>query len=203
MDELVNICCQYETADGKPRCINCGYVWEGEGPGPFQDCPNSPGYAELATLAGYSGELAEGARWALRQWRLSGQPRRTEEQAAASAAGCEACDVPGCLKLHRLATWQCPKIVNPPPEPPLALTPPGQGKTEEQLKAEAVDAMRRSVEQLATWDSDLEATDARLDACAACPTLRWDGCGLPCTCSDLWRKWRERVCSGNCDKFDH
>ncbi len=196
---MISISCQFETTAGsKPECIHCGYVWHGEGPPPVRDCPASPGYQEIAALVGYRGEMTSDVVAMFQRWCLLGQPLRSDEQVAAATAACPSCEVAGCLRLHRMATWQCPKIVAP-PSPSLVL--PGQGKTEEQLKRDVVEVMRESAK--AVEGADADTIDARLTECADCPVLRWDGCGLPCTCSDLWRKWRERICSGNCDRFDH
>ena len=192
---MISISCQFETIGGKPQCVHCHYVWQGEGPPPVRDCPSSPGYQEMAALVGYDGEVTIGLGEMLRRWSLLGQPLRSDEEAAQSATACESCDMAGCLRLHRMATWQCPKAVTMAP----AATPAG-GKSEEDLKREAVEAMRESAKGFA--DVDPALVDKRLACCASCELLRWYGCGLLCTCSERWAKWRERVQSGDCEPFD-
>ncbi len=190
---MISISCQFETKGGKPECIHCGYVWDDEGKPPVRDCPSSPGYQEMAALVGYDGEITTGLVEMLRLWSLLGQPLRSDEEAAQSAAACGSCDVAGCLRLHRMATWQCPKMTAPP-------VPTAGGKSEEDLKREAVEAMRESAKSFAEVDPAL--VNERLACCASCELLRWYGCSLHCTCSDRWAKWRERIRSGNCDRFD-
>ncbi len=192
---MISISCQFETVDGKPKCIYCGYVWQGEGPPPVRDCPSSPGYRKMAALVGYDGEITTDLVEMLRRWSLLGQPLRSDEEAAQSAAVCGFCDVAGCLRLHRMATWQCPKALTMAP----GATPVG-GKSEEDLKREAVEAMRKSAKSSAGVAPIL--VDKRLACCASCELLRWYGCSLHCTCSDRWAKWRERVQSGDCERFD-
>jgi len=63
-----------------------------------------------------------------------------------------------------------------------------------------ISSMRQSVAAFAP-SADQTLTEQRLATCGACGLLRFTGCGLPCSCSGRWGKWRDRIIAGSCERF--
>ncbi|MBU4270791.1 MAG: hypothetical protein KKE86_17040 [Planctomycetes bacterium] len=78
---------------------------------------------------------------------------------------------------------------------PQPRTPPDDDK-----KRDLIGSMRQSIAAMEPC-ADRTVTEQRLAKYEAYNLLRFEGCGLPCSCNGRWGKWKERIIAGTCERF--